>query len=333
MIIDNSFVTIIIDYSMHKVDCSPKLFDAMFEELVQLTSYHKMIEFYSWAFTSEEYKEALFCALNSIEFKSDNEMALLLYLNLKRLNDVELLNKKVDVFNKYNFSQSARLLKNTLPLKTNDDMTVYFTFDGINGGSIIGDNEMMINFMMWPSDSKKINAIEGILLHEYHHIGIKEILKDRGYLKIAKTNKDIIKKLAISIVTEGIATYLFNQDDGLSELLVESHGEELANNYKKSTNPKCNDMCKLILKYNSDMLFISECNCLENANKYLDEYCFNFDGGEPIDKTLGVHICKTIDRNLGRDKLIELLVDPFDVIKQYNELASLEEKINCQFFV
>lgn len=328
MLIDFSFVEIINHYIETQDQKSSENFNAMFEELEELSVYRKMINFYDFAFSESEYKDALKAVLLAEPFESPNEMANMLFANLSRITNSELINQKVEVFRHYDFDKLNNHLENSLPGKCDSEMQIYLVYDGINGGSIIGDHQMMINFMLWPSNPKFLDAMESILLHEAHHLGMIELYTKSGLYQSDAIEKNVVQRLIIAIVTEGIATYLFNQNGSLGDLIVDSHGLEYANLYRESENIKAHEIRKMIKQLNLDLNRIREAKQYADQAKYLETYCCNFEGGQPLDKAIGVYICKTIDEQLGREQMIALLTDPRSFIQAYNELVEEDHQIN-----
>lgn len=322
MLIDFRFVEIINDYLNHQENKSLENFSLMFEKLTTLTAFNKMIRFYESLFSENEYREALKSVLLDEVFESDNEMAVMLYTNLLRIKDTHLINRKLELFRHYDFGKLQDNLESTLPYQCDSKLEVYFVYDGINGGSIVGENQMMINFMLWPSNLNYMSAMEGILLHEAHHLGMIEIYTKEGLYQFGKKENDVENSLLISLVTEGIATYLFNQNNSLSDLIVDSHGQEYANLYKESENLKEHKISEMIHKLNQDISLMKASQDYDENAKILGDYCCNYDGGQPLDKAIGVFISKTIDERLGRRRLIELLVNPKEFINTYNALVS-----------
>lgn len=330
MVVDFTFVEIINDYLNNQDNKSISTFDLMYEKLSSLASFSKMIEFYKFTFSQSEYREVLKSVLLDEKYESSNEMANMLYTNLLRIKDRNLVNRKIVLYKQYDFNKLQDKLQSSLPEKCNSMMEVYFVYDGINGGSIVGENQMMINFMLWPSSEASLSAMEGVLLHEAHHLGMIEIYTKKGIYQHGKKDSNVIRRLIIAIVTEGIATYLFNQNNSLSELIGDSHGLEFANQFRESESVKEHEVSKLIKKLNSDLSLMKRSNTYEENVKYLEEYCCNYDGGHPLDKAIGVYICKVIDKKLGRERLIELLSNPSKFINEYNNLVESVERIELE---
>ena len=133
----------------------------------------------------------------------------------KVLEDVE----DIDFDLNYDFLSLEKRLDNKLPDGTNIDVEIYFVFDGVNGGSIVDSNKMLLNTMFWPSSEKHLDLIEGILLHEYHHIGLIHWLEkyDNNFKKYSD-GTSFAKYLMLSIMSEGAATYFFNDGDDIYDV-------------------------------------------------------------------------------------------------------------------
>lgn len=306
-----------------------QLFTDLIETLSNLESFQKMLKFYDGIFDKDQYAEILFSALNNLEYETQDESLHTLYVNLKRISNIDLVRRKLDLIRTYDYETISTKLAQTLPEEVDLDVNIIFLFDGINGGSILGENDMLLNVMFWPSDISKLNLIEGILLHEYHHIGIKNILRNESYLTSKnKDSSEISQNLLARIMSEGAATYLFNEGQDLYPLVLESHGEEYATMYLESMNLRSIQFADLIKAYEIDLRStLSNVATKDSNDALISKYCYNTEGLEPRDKAIGYHMCKLINDEFGRRELIQCLKNPIDFLKTYSTINSIDSAL------
>lgn len=298
-------------------------FDRLLDELHVTTSFQKMLQFYEGIFDHLTYREILFSALNGLAYQTNDDMLQMLYDNLVRINDdLERLKNKLRSIQNYDFSSIVFELQPTLPENTELEIELYFVFDGINGGSIVDNHTMLINTMLWPSNKDHEKIIKDVLLHEYHHIGIKFWLDKHGHTDERKyeNKEEFFTYLTASIVGEGAATYFFTSSNNLYPLLLESHGQDLANNFKESINLREANIKQLLMTLNNDLTDILDHDRSVDAMKDLSNK-YNFDPSlkEPLDKAIGYYLCKSVDEVLGRRQLIECFKEPNLIYGLYNK--------------
>ncbi len=320
---------IITDYSIpenminlieSKNELTRENFNSQCDFMNQNQGFKYMLQFYDGVFTYENYKDILYLALNNQTYSSDNGMLMMLYENLKRINS-EVLIKKLTSIKSYNFESMLHRLELTLPTESDIELNLFFVFDGINAASIYGEDTILINTMFWPSDLENEKLVEDVLLHEYHHIGIKYWLRKSGYSHENRfdSSKVFIEHLTSSIVGEGAATYLFTKDSTIYPLIKESHGEEVANNFRVSVENRTEDIRLLLESLNHDLLDVL--NTDKNSSQLSEisnMYSFDPSGKEPLDKTIGYYMCKKIDEVLGRDHLLECFKNTCKFYQKYN---------------
>jgi len=113
-------------------------------------------------------------------------------------------------------------LVNTLPVGTVLNLNIFFCLDGFNGGSIVDKNTMCLDVLFWPSKKNIEKEIEGIVLHEFHHIGILYWLNKnerRNNILNKKDKGSLAVKLVEAILGEGAAVYFFNEDLSYIDLI------------------------------------------------------------------------------------------------------------------
>lgn len=306
-----------------------QLFTDLIETLSNMESFQKMLKFYDGIFDKDQYAEILYLALNGLDYETQDESLHTLYVNLKRISNIDLVRCKLDLIRAYDYETISTKLAQTLPEEVDLDVNIIFLFDGINGGSILGENDMLLNVMFWPSDISKLNLIEGILLHEYHHIGIKNILRNESYLTSKnKDSSEIAKNLLARIMSEGAATYLFNEGQDLYPLVLESHGQEYATMYLESMNLRSIQLPDLIKAYEIDLhSTLSNVARKESNDALISKYCYNTEGLEPRDKAIGYHMCKVINDEFGRRALIQCLKNPIEFLRAYSTVNNIEAEL------
>ncbi len=287
-----------------------------------------MIDFYN-SFDFSTYKTILFHALNELGYETEDGFLRALYEHLKRIIALkEKLSEKLKLIKTYDYESLREKLANRLPKGTELDIEIFFVLDGINGGSIVGDNKMMLNTMFWPSSLEKMELIEGILLHEYHHLGLLHwIKKNNERFDNHLNGKDVAKYLMIAIMSEGAATYFYNYGDDIYPLIVESHGEEVASAYRDSMLDRGDNLVKYIGELEADLNYLMEFDGKIDELKTLkSKYTYN-DTGEPLDKSIGYHMCSVIETNLGTQELIECFENPDMFLQRYHEACDIDGEL------
>jgi hypothetical protein len=296
-------------------------YECFFKTLSEKAGFKKMLEFYKSSFNQEQYKDVLYRALNNKAFKTDNATLSMLYENLNNIRIHEgKISKKLKLIKAFDFLKLEKQLTETLPDETQLDIHIYFVFDGINGGSIIGNDTMLLNAMFWPSSEENLPLIEGILLHEYHHLGLKYWIDKTTDINAPKTENGIefAKYLTTAILGEGAATYFFNNDDDISPLLVESHGEKFALQYHNSMVNRESNIHELLLELETDYLTLLRGHLKkEDINSMSNKYSFSTEA-EPRDKSIGNYMCSVIDKQLGRNTLISCFQKPSEFFTKFN---------------
>lgn len=289
-----------------------------------------MIDFYK-AFDYDTYLKVLYAALNNKDEDFGNDFLNTQHVFLKRImEDRHRLKSKIQLIRSYDFSALEKRLAEKLPKNTELDIDIFFVLDGMNGGSIVGGSQMMINTMFWPSDEKNLKLIEGILLHEYHHLGLLKWFNQ--YDKDFNNYSDgtgMAKNLMLSLLSEGAATYFYNDGDDLYPLIKESHGEEMATQYRDSILSRSMNIEDDVKTLERDLF------SMINASKeyeLLKDIRTNYSvssSTEPLDKSIGYHMCSTIDGVLGTEALIRCFENPVSFFETYN--TAVVDKINLKF--
>ncbi len=134
-----------------------------------------------------------------------------------------------------------------------------------------------------------------------------------------------------SIIGEGSATYIFNQNEDLVDLIEEGYGEDIAKQYSESIQTSKIKIEQLIYKFQDDLEYL-----LENKDNYdklkdrINDYGFSEEYGQPIDKSIGVYMCETIELIEGRIGLIEIFENPILFLDKYNESAKKLNRIEIK---
>ncbi len=301
----------------------------LMDSLEELDSFQKMIKFYDGMFTQKQYTEIFYLALNDLPFESEDSLLEQLYGNLKRLQNIELIHKKLTLIKGYNFDTIKEKLEDALPCEMDLEVHISFVFDGINGGSILGKKDMLLNVMFWPSEVSNLYLIEGILLHEYHHIGIKNLLSKGSYLKNNPlSDGETAQYLLATVMSEGAATHLFNDGHDLYTLVCESHGQEYAATYQESMQCRSSHISEVIKEFESDIMGLLSSEVMPSEkNDLIEKYCFNHAGKEPRDKALGCHMCQVIQAEFGKRHLVSCFDNPFKFIKSYSEATQPNDEL------
>lgn len=304
--------------------------DSFIKYLDQNRSFNKQFQFHEGNMTSKEYFHIIFSILNDNPIESENFVMNVVTNSFKNiLSKKDKLQRKIKNIQEYDFTKLENKLLKTLPEGTPLNINIHIVLDGFNAGCILDSSDMLIDAIFWPSDKKNEHQIEGIILHEYHHLGLKYWLnknKKRKQILKEKSGYELAVKLVESIIGEGAATYFFNQSDNLTDLLEEAYGETIANQYLESLKKAKMDIKTLIKRFEYDLEHL-----LGNKDKYEEmkestkDYGFCKEFGQPLDKAIGVYMCKTIERGEGRKGLIEIFKNPSLFLSKYNESA---KKIN-----
>jgi len=313
----------IIDLINDKKYIDEATFEDEMNEIETLDSMQKMLKYYNGLFDFNTYKELLFKALNDIEYMNDEERLNDVYTYLKRvIEDTERLNNKLRLMRNYDFNKFEKKLIEKLPQNTNIDVDIFFAFDALNGGTIINDRTMMLNTMFWPSKDENLELIEGILLHEYHHIGFFYWMRkyEQDFDKYIDA-KGMVRYLIISIIGEGAATYFYNDGDDMYPLVLESHGKELAEATRSAMGNRGDNIIEYIRELEKDIRYIMNSDDDFEKLKSLVNRYFYSSTGEPLDKSIGFHMCETIDKELGIEKLIECFEKPNLFLNRYNNAS------------
>jgi len=287
-----------------------------------------MLDFYK-AFDFETYEEVLYISLNDSDYDTENETLKMMNANLRRIvKDNYSVKAKMSSIKTYDFSTLEKRLVDKLPEGTEVDVEIYFVFDGINGGSIVENNKMLLNTMLWPSNEENLHLIEGILLHEYHHIGLLHWLNkyDKNFNDYSDS-AGLAKYLMLSIMSEGAATYFYNDGDDIYPLVVESHGEETAFSIREAMRNRGSNIENYMNELELDLIDIL--NYQENINELrplINKYTFS-STGEPLDKSVGYHMCSVIEEELGLESLIECFKNPNDFVFKYNDALKENDKL------
>ncbi|MBI9011607.1 MAG: hypothetical protein JEZ08_05195 [Clostridiales bacterium] len=313
----------IIDLINEKKYIDDATYEDEMSKIEKLEGMQKMLNYYKGSFDFSTYKELLFKALNNFEYVSEDESLNAVYTYLKKvIEDTERLNNKLRLMRDYDFNKFEKKLVEKLPKNTNVDVDIFFAFDALNGGTIINDKTMMLNTMFWPSKEENLKLIEGILLHEYHHIGFFYWMRkfDRDFDKYSDAN-GMVRYLIISILGEGAATYFYNDGDDMYPLVLESHGEALAESTRSAMGNRGNNVAEYIRDLEKDIRYImSSEDDIKELKSFVNKYFYS-SNGEPLDKSIGYHMCETIDQELGLEKLIECFEKPNIFLNRYNHAS------------
>ncbi len=313
-----------IEIINHKKYIDYKVFIEAMKKLESLAGMKVMLGFYKHTYSFREYCDILYQALNRLEFDSNNQEHNLLYTNLKRIIDNEdKLHKKMRLIKNYDFNKLEDQLKCKLPDNTDIDVDIFFAFDALNGGTVIGNKIMLLNTMFWPSEETHLNLIEGVLLHEYHHIGLKYWIEQKyRNFESYHDSLGLIRLLIISIMGEGAATYFYNDGDDLYPLALESHGEEIADALRSSMTNRSDNINSYLQEFEDDINYLASFSGDVSELKTLrSKYAYS-STSEPLDKAIGYHVCEQIDANLGTAKLIECFKSPEIFMQSYHESLS-----------
>lgn len=300
----------------------PLAFDNVMLELSNNKGMQQMLNFYQHTYDYETYKKVLFLALNHMPLEPEDEGLSMLYNLLKLINtDVIKLKNKLLLIKAFDFECIAESLNETLPDETELEIDLYFVFDGINGASIVGDHVMLVNTMLWPSDAKYLPVIRDVLSHEYHHIGMKYWLsKRKQFESVFESTQSFMAYFISSLVGEGLATLYFTSGDNLYPLALESHGEAIAENFKRSVNDRQTDSEALLKLFEQDLsdILSNEMN-EEHLETLFSKYSYDPSGNEPLNKTIGYHMCQSVEKHLGRNAIFDVIKNPMLIFDYYNQ--------------
>jgi len=274
-----------------------------------------------------KYFTILFGALDGKSIPHENQVEMVMANSFEyMLNNREVLLQKLQNVCEYDFLKLENKLAQTLPANTVLNADIGVVLDGFNAGSIVDSSHMLLDVLFWPAKQNDSGKIEGIVLHEFHHLGVLYWLENnqrRNQLQQANNGVALAAKLVENIMGEGAATYFFNQDvDVLVELMAESYGPEIAKQFGASVGKATVNIATIMTKFNKDLdLLMREEDTFENMQKITRQYGFSVDYGQPLDKTLGVHMCSVIAKYKGPHELIEVLKDPGAFLDLYNRCA------------
>ena len=131
--------------------------------------------------------------------------------------------------------------------------------------------------------------------------------------------KTFVKHLTASIIGEGAATYFFTNSDQIYPLILESHGEEIASNFREATQNRSEDIPDLLKKLDQDLLdVLTGAKSKEALAQLSNDYSFDPSGHEPLDKTIGQYMCRRIDQTLGREQLLRCFKSMSTFYETYN---------------
>ncbi len=289
-------------------------------------------KFYGSNITEVEYADVLIKSAKNEIYETDNDILARMNNALMRISkNMDLLDKKITNIRDYNFKILEDKLKDTLPEDTQLDLNIFFCLDGYNAGSIVDKNTMCLDALFWVSDKTQEERVEGIILHEFHHIGCLYWLDKndrRNSLLSRKDNKSLVMQLIDQIMSEGAAVYFFNEGEDLYELFHEAYGIDIGINleekYLNSWNgvdKKLNDLNDLLVELLTEP--DSEYNRLKEV---VNEYFYMKNNEEALDKVIGKYMCSAIDSSLGREKLLECFKDPNKFLNYYNEACNKVQK-------
>lgn len=298
------------------------VFDKVMFNLENNEGMKQMLKFYQYTYDYETYKKVLFLALNRIPLEPEDEGFGMLYDLLKLINtDLIKLKNKLALIKSFDFKSIVESLNDTLPYGTELEIDLYFVFDGINGASIVGDHVMLVNTMLWPSDAKYLSVIKDVLSHEYHHIGMKYWLsKRKQYENVYESQESFYDYFISSLVGEGLATLYFTSGDHLYPLALESHGEAIAENFKRSVNDRQTDIETLLSVLEQDLIgVLSNEMHIDHLETLYSKYSYDPSGNEPLNKTIGYYMCQSVKKHLGRNAIFKVVKNPLLIFEYYNQ--------------
>lgn len=290
------------------------------------------LKFYDNSFTMEEYTDVFIKSAKNERYKGDNDILTRMNNALMRISkNMDLLDKKINNIKEYDFKILECKLKDTLPENTQLHFNIFFCLDGYNAGSIVDKNTMCLDALFWASDKTKEEQVEGIILHEFHHIGCLYWLnknEKRKYLLSKKDNNSLALSLIESIMGEGAAVYFFNESKDLYELIHEAYGIDIGNSSEEKYLNSWNNMDEKLRNLNDLLvqLFTEPNNEYKRLQEAVNEYSYRKDNEEALDKVIGKYMCMSIDSNLGREKLLECFKEPKKFLNYYNETCDKEHK-------
>lgn len=324
--VDNSIVVKFSEFTNNENYKTQKGKENFMRWLKENDSFNKQVDFHKGNWRVEEYFEIIFSILNKNTIKSDNFVLNIISNSFENvISNKDIMQKKIENIKEYDFTKLQKRLLETLPKDTSLNMTIHIVLDGFNAGSIIDEENMLIDAIFWPSDKAKEFQIEGIILHEYHHLGLMYWLKKnkrRNEILKNKSGQELAVRLVENIIGEGAATYFFNQNEDLTSLLAESYGKSIADQYKESLKRAKTDIDTFLKSLENDLEYL-----LNNKGKYDDmkaitnKYSFDEDFGQPLDKAIGVYMCETIEKQEGRKGLIKTFKEPSLFLSMYNRAA------------
>lgn len=293
----------------------------------------KQFKFYKDDIRKNDYVDMIFAVAKNESYETENFILKKMYSALNRIySNLELLYKKLDNVKQFNFKGFEEKLTSTLPSGTELNINIFFCLDGFNGGSIVDENNMCVDVLFWPSNEDLERSIEGIILHEFHHIGFlywRNKDERRKNILMNKDKSSLAVGLVEQILSEGAAVYFFNKEQELYELVLEAYGEELAKGFKEgyleswnNIEDKVNCLNNLLLQL-LDRTNDNYDSLKSNTNKYF----YSNENGEALNKVIGKHMCSVIEDTLGRQALIDSFINLQNFLVHYNKAC---EKIGEQ---
>jgi len=282
-------------------------------------------KFYGSNINKEDYLDMFFSVVQNKEYTTENFILQKMYSALKKIySNLDLLNKKLDNIKKYDFRSLENKLASTLPANTELNLNIFFCLDGFNGGSIVDSNTMCLDVLFWPSKPEMERQIEGVILHEFHHIGLLYWLEKDEQRKNILNNKDKISlavKLVEGIMGEGAAIYFFNDEQDLYELVLEGYGAEIAEGLKGSYLDSWNNFEEKLSELNkllSELLDGTSDN-YDLLKERVNEYSYSKGNKEALDKVIGKYMCSVIVDEMGKESLIDSFINPKEFLICFND--------------
>lgn len=293
----------------------------------------KQFKFYEKDVQKNDYVDMLLAVVNSENYETENFILGKMFSALKKIySNLELLYKKLDNIKQFNFKGFEEKLISALPSGTELNINIFFCLDGFNAGSIVDENAMCIDVLFWPSKKELERNIEGIILHEFHHIGFlywRNKDEQRKNILMNKDKNSLAVGLVEQILSEGAAVYFFNKEQDLYELILDAYGEELAKGLKEGYLESWNNIEEKLDGLNSLLLQLldSTTGDYDSLKTITDKYFYASENGEALNKVIGKYMCSVIEGTLGRQALIDSFINLKNFLIYYNEAC---EKVGKQ---